>query len=433
MPKSTSASNSTKAPVSKSPKAAPKPPRPARGAIPLPEADLFGNKLSNGAGALTLPLELIEPDPNQARWVLPPDIRVKFIAGELTALAALKQWQKQVDRQKAHAGKSASGELPEARKLDEITALANSIRAGGQVNPITVVRQGERWRIETGERRFWAHVWLVAMENDQAAALVPATVQPTIDPFRQAVENLHAAPLNAIGLAREVARLLLASSANPAPGQDSGSVLDLDVYRQLATQRVPPGGWRRIEEAMGKTADHLARYLRLLLLPDEALFIADRNDLSEKHLRPITEIQEPPVQIRVVKFTAELRLSSADVEWLCRQPDLEAAEKELRARLADQEAEKTPRARFAPERVLYNRVVSFGRFVESVRRGGKQPAQALAEQFMENKGDVAESELQGLIGVLEDAMTEIKRTKTAQGNESGEAEANPAPGQDSEA
>ena len=429
MPKSTPASSS---PKPATPKASPKPRRPARGAIPLPESDLFGNKLSTGPGTLTLPLDSIEPDPNQARWVLPPDIRAKFIAGDLTAAASLKQWQKQVDRQKAHAGKSPAGELPEARKLDEIIALANSIRAGGQVNPITVVHRGDKWRIETGERRFWAHVWLVGMENDQGAAQVPATVQAAIDPFRQAVENLHAAPLNAVGLAREVARLLLASSANPAPGQDSATVLDLEVYRNLATQRVPPGGWRRIEEAMGKTADHLARYLRLLLLPDEALFIADRNDLSEKHLRPVTEIKEVDVQIRVVKLTAELRLSSADVEWLCRQPDLDAAEKELRARLADQEAEKTPRAKFDAGEVLYHRVVSFGRFVESVRRGGKQPAQALAEQFLENKGDVAESELQGLIGVLEDTVAEIKRTKAAQASEAGEAEANPAPGQDLE-
>ncbi len=426
MPKSTasSASPKTRSAESKAKR------RPARGAIPLPESDLFGNKLSNGAGLLTLPLDLIEPDPNQARWVLPPDIRAKFIAGELTAAAALKQWQKLVERQRSHAGKAVASDLPEARKLDEIIALANSIRAGGQVNPITVVRRGEKLRIETGERRFWAHVWLVAMENDPDAAQVPATVQAALDPFRQAVENLHAAPLNAIGLAREVARLLLASGSNPAPGQDSAEVLDLAVYRNLAKQRVPPGGWRRIEEAMGKTADHLARYLRLLLLPDEAIVVADRNDLSEKHLRPVMEIKEPQAQNHIIRLAAELRLSSGDVEWLCGQPDLDAAEKELRSRLADQEAEKTPRARFAPEEILYKRVISFGRFVESVRRGGKQPAQALAEQFLENKGDVAESELQGLIGVLEDAMAEIKRTKAAQGNGPGEAESNPAPGQE---
>jgi len=408
--------------------------KPARGAIPLPEADLFGNQLAEGAVPLQLAWEVVEPDPNQARWVLPPELRARFIAGKLSAVDALRQWHKQVEQLRARLGKDGwrPGEMAEVRKLDEIEALARSLQAGGQVNPITVVRRGDKWRIETGERRFWAHVYLVGLKNDKTAAQIPVSVRPRIDPFRQAVENLHASPLNAIGLAREVARLLLVVTGNPSPGTDAGRVMDLATYRDLARQRVPPGGWSKIEEAMGRKADHLGRYLRLLLLPEEAVQLADRHDLTEKQLRPVSELGDAKKQLQVARLIAELGLSSAEVEWLCKQPNLSAAERELRTRLAGKAAEKakkSPRARFAPEQVLYNRCIGFVRFAESVRRGGAEPAQALAEQFLAQSGETALAELRGLISFLEGTVVEIERARPAGAD--GRAEGrHPSPGTD---
>lgn len=388
-----------------------------RGAIPLPEADLFGNQLNEGAAPLQLSWEVVEPDPNQARWVLPPDLRARFIAGKLNAVEALRQWHKQVEQLRARLSKDGlrPGEAAEVRKFDEIEALAKSLQAGGQVNPITVVRRSDKWRIETGERRFWAHVYLVGVKNDKAAAQIPVSVRPRIDPFRQAVENLHAAPLNAIGLAREVARLLLTTTGNPSLGTDAGRVLDLAAYREVARQRVPPGGWSKIEEAMGRKADHLGRYLRLLLLPEEAVQLADRHDMTEKQLRPVSELGDAKKQAQVVRLIAELGLASAEVEWLCKQSDLNAAERELRAKFASkvmEKAKKSPRARFAPEQVLYNRCIGFVRFTESVRRGGAEPAQALAEQFMAQRGETALTELRGLISFLEETAMKIERPRS---------------------
>lgn len=399
--------------ASSKPKPAPKPAAPSRkrGAIPMPETDVMGRGLVADSSHLTLTLDQLEPDPNQARWVLPAEVRAKFVAGELTATQALERWRKLAEKAARSGGKGAAldEDHPELKKLREIESLAKSIKAGGQVNPITVARHGAKWRIETGERRFWAHVYLVHVLDDSDAERVPANVTAKLDVFRQAVENLHAAPLNAVALGREVARLLMAGQGkNPAPGQDL-EVLSLSAYRAVASSRVPPKGWDRIGEAMGKTPDHLSRHLRLLLLPDEAIVLADRADLTEKQLRPVTELKDAQTQARVVKLAVELKLSSADVEWLCNQPDLDKAEQELRARLLGKPEEKAPRAKFSLEESLYKRLTGFRRFIQSVERGGGQPAAALARFYKADKGETARTELQQMIELLSATVDELAR------------------------
>ncbi len=379
----------------------------ARGSIPLPESTLFGEKFSELTNLASLPLDSIRPDPNQARWLLPHDIRAKFIEGNLDAASALARWHKQVEKIRATAP-----EHPEVQKFNEIVSLANSIRANSQVNPITVVRQSDNtWRIETGERRYWAHVWLVHVGGDKTADRVPAAPQTNIDPFRQAAENLHAAPLNAVGTAREVARLLMASAPDGRWSQNGAETLTLDTYRKFASQRVPPGGWKRIESAMGHKSDHLARYLRLLLLPDEAIHLADRHEMTEKQLRPIAEMTDPKVQVRAVQLAANLKLSSTDIEFLCRHPDFRQAERELHERSAGQAAPthgKAPRAKFAPDQIFFQRFQGFDRFAESLRRGGGDPAEALAEHLMAEKGlGDPVSKIGDMIRLLEDVRVRM--------------------------
>jgi len=187
-------------------------------------------------------------------------------------------------------------------------------------------------------------------------------------------------------------------------------MLDMPAYRALAHARVPRGGWSKIEAAMGKTADHLARYLRLLLLPDEALDLADRNDLTEKHLRPVTEITDEPTQIRIVGLTVELELASAEVDWLCEQSDLDEAERILRARRASAGESAAPRAKFSPDQVLFTRVASLARLTRSVRKGVGDPAQVLANRYLAERGDAAEHELRDLIDVLQGALTAVTKS-----------------------
>ena len=389
-----------------------KKPSKARGVIPLPETDVVGQKIVSESPLHDIDLDEIEPDPNQGRWILPPEIRGRFHAHEIDAGEALALWRKVVERLVKQSAKAA--EIPEARKLGEIEALAHSISAGGQVNPITVCRAGDVWRIETGERRFWAHQWLVAVEHDEEARKIPAIVRPQLDPFRQAVENLHAAPLNAIGTARTIGRLILELSENTDRGRYSEGLLDWAASRQIAAARGPPKGLVKIRRAMGKSADYVDNHRRLLLLPDESLELADRNDLSERQLRPVTKLKDAETQNRVVRLAVELHLPFNEIEWLCQQPDIARAERELRARLAVKaEAKKAPpRAQHGPEKVLFQRVTGLLRLTESVAKGGKPPAQALAEEYLAERGDRAESELRELVSILDDTLAAIEKSHT---------------------
>jgi hypothetical protein len=203
-------------------------------------------------------------------------------------------------------------------------------------------------------------------------------------------------------------------------------VLNLSAYRTVAASRVPPKGWDRISEAMGKTPDHLSRHLRLLLLPDDAIVLADRADLTEKQLRPVAELKSAETQTRIVKLAVELKLSSADVEWLCNQPDLEKAEQELRARVLGKPEEKAPRAKFSLEESLYKRLTGFRRFIQSVERGGGQPAAALARFYLADKGEAARTEIQQMIELLTATTEELNRLAQP---EDGAGD-NPAPGQE---
>lgn len=383
-----------------------KKPSKARGAVSMPETDVLGRDLVGDSPLQDILVERIEPDPHQGRWILPSPIRAQFQSGQLTAAQALDRWRKLAAQTQKQQGKRAETH-PETVKLAEIEGLAKSIASGGQVNPITVTRHGDHWRIETGERRFWAHVWLANVEKDDSARMVPAVIRPTLDPFRQAVENLHFASLNAIATARTIARLV--QSLTSGPGQVVEPALDFAGYREIASARIPRGGWKRIREAMNKSDDILGRHLRLLLLPDEALDLADRYDLTEKQLRPVMELDDPEAQKHVVDLIVELRLPSSEVEWLCRQPDLEKAEKELRQRLSSLAEDESPRAKHTPSHVLYNRVYSLIRLTQGVERGGEHAAEALAREYVANRGEAAEKELAQLVSVLDSALEQLRR------------------------
>jgi hypothetical protein len=126
-------------------------------------------------------LEMVRPDPVQPRRVLPEQLHHKFHNNRLTptqALRELVQLAQVSARQQGRPFSNVLELLPDAESDDEILAklspeedilrdlvnLAVTIRDDGQVNPLTVVdvSQGvtRLYRIETGERRYWA-AWLL--------------------------------------------------------------------------------------------------------------------------------------------------------------------------------------------------------------------------------------------------------------------------------
>lgn len=377
---------------------------------PVIDTDLTGNPLTGESGApRQLPITQLTPDGAQPRWVLPEPWRGQYLAGDLAAGDAYLAWRKAAQKSK---------DPVELERLGEVEQLAHSLQLGGQVNPITVVRVDAGYRIETGERRFWAHVHLVAVEKDAAAADVPVTIQTAFDPFRQAIENLHTRGLNAIAMARQIVRLLIAEQAIPAPGQDWTA--SLEGYRSAAEQRVAAGGWKRIEIAMGLQADSLKRFLRLLALPAPALSVADRANLTEKQLRPVIDVAEPKAQTKIVALTAELALAAGDVAWLCAQKDLKLAEKILRARLAGKPAPDA-KAKSRPDDsvVLQKRFQALTGYAKRLQAGDQDPVALLAQALTNEYGEEASSQLGELVELLERVRKALPRGAAKKGRPAG--------------
>ena len=124
-------------------------------------------------------LKMVRPDPVQPRRVLPEAIHVAFHSHQLTPTQALRHLVQLVQVAARQQGRpfnsvlellsdaehesepETGGKLsPEEQLLRDLVNLVVTIRDDGQVNPLTVVdiSQGvpRLYRIETGERRYWA-------------------------------------------------------------------------------------------------------------------------------------------------------------------------------------------------------------------------------------------------------------------------------------
>jgi ParB-like chromosome segregation protein Spo0J len=361
-----------------------------------------------------LPIDLIEPDPGQARHILPPGLRERFLRHELDAPQALTAWVA-----------LARQDPLEAKHLAEIASLAHSLKHEGQVKPLTVVRspaQG-RYRIETGERRFWAHQYAVHELGHKDQELIDAIVRHEARRARQAVENLFAESLTAIAFGRMVAQLLLEKEALQItdPGRFIGRDLTAGDFRELAQARVKRGGWEAVVATTGKQEDLLANHLRLLTLPEEVLVAADRGGLSERALRAVARLADPALQLRVVRLAAELDLTAGQVQALATAEDLDALEAELRANQTPAaetapegpagrrpSAKRTPaRAQHAPSRVLWTRVQALREFRQRMLKGKQNPTKVLAGEIAK-QGKDAEQDIRETITFLEAVLRELK-------------------------
>ncbi|MFW5709711.1 MAG: ParB N-terminal domain-containing protein [Chloroflexota bacterium] len=147
--------------------------------------DLLGDDLPQHLGddavkVERILLDLVRPDPVQPRRVLPDRIHHTFHNNQLTPSQALRDLVQVAQVASRQRGQPFSNLLellpdpdrdegdtkltPEEELLRDLVYLAVTIREDGQVNPITVidVAQGvtRLYRIETGERRYWA-AWLL--------------------------------------------------------------------------------------------------------------------------------------------------------------------------------------------------------------------------------------------------------------------------------
>jgi len=316
--------------------------------------DMLGGEIAegfqeHGLRVERILLELVRPDPIQPRRVLPARIHQAFHDSRLTPTQALRELVQSAQLAARQRGQPFDGLLdllpnpddetdedqkskpsPEENLLRDLVNLAITIRDDGQVNPLTVVDVTEgvtqRFRIETGERRYWA-TWLLRdfIPGYTGDGMIPCIIIPheQTSPFRQAKENTARTGLSAVAMARQAALLLLTVHGYDLPGYAvtndfyrQALELDLRGKREYTTEILTAMG--------GISKTYFSRIKALLNLSDEAFDLADRHDLDEKKLRYVVMMPEE-YHSEVVRQIIDFNLTSKQVKEIC-EADVDGTE-----------------------------------------------------------------------------------------------------------
>lgn len=297
-------------------------------------------------------LEMVRPDPVQPRRVLPESLHIAFHTSRLTPTQALRELVQLVQVAARQRGRPFNNVLellpnpddendenqsvqlsPEEQLLHDLVNLAITIRDDGQVNPLTVVdvSQGvtQQFRIETGERRYWA-TWLLRdfIAGYNSDGMIPCIIIPAerSSVFRQAKENTARSGLSAITMARQAALLLLTVHGYQIPD----AAVPNDFYRQAL--ELDLRGKREYTEvilsAMGGIKKGYFSYIKNLLhLSDEAIELADRHSIDEGKLRHLITLP-PEYHVEIVRQIVDFNLTSKQVKELCQSDGVDSENNE---------------------------------------------------------------------------------------------------------
>ena len=169
---------------------------------------------------------------------------------------------------------------------EALEELADSIRQLGLIQPITVKRDGSKYIIISGERR-WRASERAGLES------VPAYIREVDDTTLHAmalVENIQREDLNAIEISLGMQRLV----------EECG-----------LTQEA-------LAERLGKKRSTVANYLRLLNLPDEIQFAIKGGLISMGHAKAIASVESKSKQLSLLKRCIKSSLSVRQLEELVR-------------------------------------------------------------------------------------------------------------------
>lgn len=242
------------------------------------------------------PLDMIRPDPEQPRRLLPTDLANEVNQGEMAPAAAVSEWVKRTENDTGSVF---------AQEIRELRRLAAAIEMHGLINPITIrpaMLEDNRYIIVTGERRYWAHVLLNLEgrqiqegEDVQISDKIKATLVPRGASIRahQIVENLMREDINVV----EKAHGLWALRRE----------LTDDAYRRHTEveegkkKRLIP--WKQVEDTLDMSRQYRARIVAVLDLSEEAQQLIDRHNLAEATIRPVVEKLKkyPDLQVQALR------------------------------------------------------------------------------------------------------------------------------------
>lgn len=168
-----------------------------------------------------------------------------------------------------------------------IKELATSIKEYGVIQPIILKKNGDRYIIVAGERRFRA-------SKLAGLKVIPAIVRDYTDNQVKEIallENIQREDLNPIETARAMKELLT-------------------LY-----------GWTQevLADKLGKSRPVVANYVRLLSLQPEVIKMIESGKLSAGHARSLVVVEDPRAQVKLAEQAVNRKITVRDMEKAVRE------------------------------------------------------------------------------------------------------------------
>ncbi len=165
---------------------------------------------------------------------------------------------------------------------NSLNEMANSIATYGVLQPLLLVKTGDRYQIIAGERRFRAS--LIAGLHSVPAIIREFTPQQIAE--ISLIENLHREDLNAIEAAEGMRELM-----------ENHGLTQEEVANRL-----------------GKSRPYVTNTMRLLQLPDEVIEMVREGKLSPGHARTLISIDNKEYLVALATQACDNKLSVRDLE-----------------------------------------------------------------------------------------------------------------------
>ena len=208
--------------------------------------------------------------------------------------------------------KPMQGQARQSFSQDTIKELAESIDKNGLLQPIVVRKNGNKYEIIAGERRYRAFKML---KKDKIPAIVRDYKDEEVDKL-QLVENVQREDLN--------------------PYDEAMAYLKLKEKYGLKQDD--------IAKAVGKSRPYISNMTRLLSLEDEILDMLKKNEITVSHAKLILSLDTKEERLKLAHKIKDAGLTVRKTETKLKKPKKEKAEniyvKDLRERLEDYLATK---------------------------------------------------------------------------------------------
>lgn len=262
------------------------------------------------------PISLMDiwADPTQPRRVVPQGVRKDWDGDPAKVDNLINEWQARVTKSLDRGDRYLAGPIlrgedfqdldreqqsPMVRGYIDLVELATSIRDKGLNLPITVSKEGGIYRLHTGERRWLAHhlLQMTVKGHEKITAIVR-----TADVWSQIEENTQREQMNAISLARSLAKLKMAMWADEMTFESYAHMVqagggDRHFFAQAAELSIRQGMAETVRNTLNiANRGMISRYNKLLTLPDEVWMQADEENWSEGKIRQWFDAQKPQAQ-----------------------------------------------------------------------------------------------------------------------------------------